>query len=108
MKFYSEKTQEMYDTQKELEFAEKKYDLQKANEALEEIRRKKEERRKEKEKDERRDAVTKAYDDAYEAYQRAQGLAEEYVKDYGEFKYSKEIPGFTSLFPQWIAHWLDS
>ena len=107
MKYYSEKLKKLYDTEKELNLAEKKHDLEMTQSAIEELKRKREERIKEEAKEKRKEEVTKAYDDAYEAFKKAQELAEKYVDEYGEYKYQKDVEESSTLFPSWLWRWLD-
>lgn len=107
MKFYSEETKKMYDSVKELESAEKALKIEQLKE---EAKKKEEEARQKKlaaDRDRRRNEVTKAYDDAYEAYKHAIKLGQEYTKDYGEFTYRKKdydtdwIDGVYQLLKNW-------
>ena len=107
MKYYSEQTKKMYDNVKELESAEKalKIEQLKAEAAKkeEEIKKKKLEQ----DRDRRRNEVTKAYDEAYEAYKKAIKLGSQYTKDYGEFTYRKKdfdtdwFDGIYELLKNW-------
>ena len=107
MKFYSEETKKMYDSVKELESAEKALKIEQLKE---EAKKKEEEARQKKlaaDRDHRRNEVTKAYDDAYEAYKKAIKLGQEYTKDYGTFTYRKKdydtdwFDGIFQLLKSW-------
>lgn len=90
MKFYSEKTEQLYDSEAELKQAESQ---------LEELQ------KKEEEKKQARAARAKEVEDAFKAVNEAQKKANEllvaFTKDYGSFHmtYKDEVPfGFHSFF----------
>lgn len=83
MKFYSELTKQLYDTEKDLKAAEIEVTKQKADRA------------------ERAKEVTEALKAATEASKKADKLLKEFVKDYGSFKTTikdEDASGVNSLF----------
>lgn len=83
MKFYSELTKQLYDTEKDLKAAEIEVTKQKADRA------------------ERAKEVTEALKAATEASKKAEKLLQDFVRDYGSFKTTikdEDVKGTNSLF----------
>lgn len=74
MKYYSEKTNQVYENVEELENAEQKFDEQRKILADKKARR-----------EERAKAVEKAFEEAEVATQKANELLREFIEDYGSF-----------------------
>ena len=77
MKYYSEKTEKLYDSKKDLDAAEKEFD-----EVELKAKQKKEERAA------RAKEVNAAYDAYLEAYKKYQEVLKEFIKDYGSYHHS--------------------
>ena len=84
MKYYSEKTKNFYDTEKELNKAEEKFDVALAAE---------------KEKREQRSARAKEVEEAYKNYQK---LLKDFIKDYGSYHMS--LTSGDSIFDYFFNH----
>ena len=93
MKYYSEKTEKMYDTVEDLEKAEAVLKMEQLKEQTKKAAEAARKKKLAEERDERRKAVTEAYDAAYDAYKKAAELAKEYTNDYGSFKYERKDKG---------------
>ena len=74
MKYYSEKTEKLYDSKKDLDAAEKEFD---------EVELK--EKQKKEERATRAKEVNAAYDTYIEAYKKYQEVLKEFIKDYGSY-----------------------
>ena len=82
MKYYSEKTKDMYDTETELKKAETEFDKAETEKA--ELAKTKEIRQK---------GVEKAFEDAY-------NLLDEFIKDYGSFSGEISVPFDIDTMPR--------
>lgn len=81
MKYFSEKTNQVYDAVEDLEKAEQAYEKQRK--ALEDKKARREQRAKE---------VEKAFEEANEATKKANELLQEFIEDYGSFHTSLTKP----------------
>lgn len=104
MKYYSDKTKELYGTETELLNAE--YDFDKAQEAKQEEERKAKEaiEAKKAARKVRAEEIEKARKEMVEAQKKYRKLIEEFCKDYGTYHYStSSYDGLPQLFEDFLS-----